>query len=70
MSQALGTLGMEMSPGFSEAIVAWRRDNPPGKRGRHDYALEDYGLEAGEVAEEFAFYSKRYDIPCEHEAQT
>lgn len=70
MAQALGALGMDMSPAFAEAIVAWRRDNPPGKRGRHDYTLEDYGLDAGEVAEEFSFYTDRYDIPSEYEAQS
>jgi hypothetical protein len=65
VEQALGALGMEMSPGFAEAIQAWRRDNPPGKRGTHDYALEDYGLDAGEMARTFAFYSQRYAIAPE-----
>lgn len=68
MEQALTALGIPMSPGFAEAIQAWRRDNPPGKRGTHDYALEDYGLDAGEMAERFAFYTERYGIPVEREA--
>jgi len=69
MGHALETLGMDMSPGFEQAIVAWRRDNPPGKRGTHDYALEDYGLDAGDVAAQYAFYSERFDIPSERSAQ-
>ena len=35
---------------------------PPGKRGVHSYELSDYGLDAREVAEEFAFYTERYDL--------
>lgn len=68
MEQALTALGIPMSAGFAEAIQAWRRDNPPGKRGSHDYALEDYGLDAGEMQQRFAFYSERYGIPAEKEA--
>ncbi len=68
MEQALTALGIPMSQSFAEAIQAWRRDNPPGKRGSHDYALEDYGLDAGEMAKRFAFYSERYGIPAEKEA--
>lgn len=69
VSQALETLGMGMTPGFEEAIVAWRRANPPGKRGTHDYALEDYGLVAGEVASEFSMYIDRYEILSEQGAR-
>lgn len=68
MEHALGALGIPMSARFSEAIQSWRRDNPPGKRGSHDYALEDYGLNADEMMERFAFYIDRYDIPSERES--
>lgn len=68
MAQALEVLGVETTPGFEEAIRSWRQDNPPGKRGRHEYALADYGLDAGELAEEFAFYTQRFDIPSEQAA--
>lgn len=68
MEQALTALGIPMSTSFAEAIQSWRRDNPPGKRGTHDYALEDYGLDADEMKERFAFYINRYDIPSERES--
>jgi hypothetical protein len=68
MEQALTALGIPMSTSFAEAIQSWRRDNPPGKRGTHEYALEDYGLNADEMKERFAFYIDRYDIPSERES--
>jgi hypothetical protein len=54
-----------LTPSVRDSIVAWRRDNPPGKRGAHEYRLDDYGLDAREVAEEYAFYIDRFDIPAE-----
>jgi hypothetical protein len=65
MTDVFEQLGLEMTPTVKDSIVAWRRDNPPGKRGMHDYALDDYGLEAREVAEEYAFYIDRFDVPAE-----
>ena len=68
MSEVFGSLGLEMTPSVRESIGQWRRDNPPGKRGTHDYHLADYGLDAGEVAEEYRFYIDRYGIPSEGQA--
>lgn len=70
MAQALDALGIKMTQSFEDAIVAWRRDNPPGKRGTHDYALEDYGLNADELSEQFAPYISRFDIPSEQAVRT
>ena len=44
---------------------AWREENPKGKRGTHEYDLRDYGLEREAVAEAFAAYTERFDIPSE-----
>ena len=57
-----GALGLELTPAVRQSIAEWRADNPPGKRGQHAYDLSDYGLDAGAVAEEFAFYTERFDI--------
>ncbi len=64
VAQAFGK-SLPDDDGMTQSIVTWRRDNPPGKRGTHDYALEDYGLDASEVAAEYAFYSDRFGIPSE-----
>lgn len=63
MAMALDSLGIEMTPGFAKAIAAWRRENPPGKRGTHHYSLEDYGLDGDAVAAEYAFYIDRFNVP-------
>jgi Sulfotransferase family len=65
MTGVFAQLGLELTPTVRDSIGAWRRDNPPGKRGTHDYDLGDYGLDAGEVAEEYAFYIDRFDVPTE-----
>lgn len=65
MTEVFEALDMEMTPSVRDSIGEWRRANPPGKRGTHDYSLEDYGLDAQEVAEEYAFYIDRFDIPSE-----
>ena len=65
MSEVFDSLGLEMTPAVRESIAEWRRENPPGKRGTHEYALEEYGLDAAEVAEEYAFYIDRFRIPSE-----
>jgi hypothetical protein len=65
MTAVFAQLGLEMTPTVRDSIGAWRRDNPPGKRGTHDYDLGDYGLDAGSVADEYAFYIERFDVPTE-----
>jgi hypothetical protein len=65
MTEVFEQLGLELTPTVRDSIVAWRRDNPPGKRGTHDYALHDYGLDAREVAEQYAFYIDRFDVPTQ-----
>src|SRR5207244_3203800 len=65
MTDVFEQLGLELTPTVRDSIGAWRCDSPPGKRGSHDYALDDYGLDAHEVAEEYAFYIERFDVPTE-----
>jgi hypothetical protein len=65
MTDVFNQLHLELTPSVRDSIVAWRRDNPPGKRGAHEYTLDDYGLDAREVAEEYAFYIDRFNIPAE-----
>lgn len=65
MEEVFDALGMSMTPTVRNSIRSWRSDNPPGKRGVHDYRLEEYGLDPAEVADEYRFYTDRYDIPAE-----
>lgn len=67
MTETFDALGLDMTDRVRDSIGEWRRANPPGKRGVHDYRLEEYGLDADLVAEEYAFYTDRYDVPSEAE---
>lgn len=58
-------LGIDTPAEVAEAVAAWHRANPKNARGRNDYALEEYGLEAGAVAERLAPYIGRFAIPRE-----
>lgn len=69
VAQAFAALDIEMTPALKQSIIDWRRDNPPGKRGAHAYALGDYALDAGQVAADYAFYIDRFNIPVEQGAQ-
>lgn len=60
-------LGLDTPGDVRDAIAQWRRDNPKGARGANEYALEQFGLDAGEMTELFSDYSARFVIPTERE---
>ena len=47
------------------AMDAFMADHPRGKFGRIDYDLADFGLDAGECRERFAFYVERFGVTPE-----
>jgi hypothetical protein len=57
--------GRKVSPGHERRMQVWIRDNPPGKRGRHHYSVEDFGLDPAEVRERFNDYQERFSIHLE-----
>jgi hypothetical protein len=67
MPAVFDAVGIEWTDAVNEAVRSWRHENPQGKRGVHRYALEEYGLESGEVAEAFSSYTRRFDIPSEYD---
>jgi len=58
-------LDLDWTPAVDQRIRSWREANPKGKRGTHEYQLDDYGLDRATVAEAFASYTERFDIPSE-----
>jgi len=58
-------IGLEWTDEVDARVRTWREENPKGKRGTHAYRLEDFGLSRGQVAEAFAPYIERFDIPSE-----
>jgi hypothetical protein len=51
------------------AMTAYIDANPKGKFGVHGYDLSEFGLDGDELAERFADYVARHDIPTERAAQ-
>jgi len=55
-------LGIAIGPAARAALEAHVAENPKGKHGRHEYSLEEYGLDPDEVRERFAPYIERFQI--------
>ena len=45
------------------AMMAFMRNNPQDKHGRHTYSLEDYGLTKAQVRAHYKDYCERFSIP-------
>jgi hypothetical protein len=58
-------IDLEWTAEVDERVRTWREENPKGKRGAHEYDLSDYGLTRDAVADAFAAYIERFDIPSE-----
>ena len=65
MPDVFEAIDLDWTPEVDERIRAWRAENPKGRRGTHEYRLDDYGLDRATVAEAFAGYIERFDIPSE-----
>jgi hypothetical protein len=57
--------GMVMPDTVRDRLTAWTDANPKGHRGRHEYRLADYGLDAGEIETVFADYRRQYGVRSE-----
>ncbi len=66
MPSVFESVGLEWTPVVEDRIRAWRAENPKGKRGTHEYTLDDYGLDRAMVSEALAAYVERFNIPSEY----
>jgi hypothetical protein len=67
MPRVFDAVGLEWTSAVEDRVRTWRDANPKGKRGTHEYALADYGLDRDEVTEAFSAYTTRFNIPSESE---
>jgi Sulfotransferase family len=65
MAEVHAALGIDSPEAVRAAVVDWHRRNPQGARGANPYALEQFGLDADAVAEQFGEYARRFGIPRE-----
>jgi hypothetical protein len=68
MPRVFESVGLEWTDDVEQRVRTWRDENPKGKRGTHEYRLDDYGLDRATVAEAFAAYTERFDIRSEDAA--
>lgn len=57
--------GDALSAEARAAMQIWMDANPKGKHGKHEYHLEDFGIERDEVEGVFADYVQRYNLTME-----
>jgi hypothetical protein len=57
--------GRRVSRGHERRMQVWIRDNPSGKRGRHHYTVEDFGLNPVAVRNRFGDYQERFGVLLE-----
>ncbi|HEX7095654.1 MAG TPA: sulfotransferase [Acidimicrobiales bacterium] len=65
MQRLYAALGEELSPEALAAMRARVEVRPKGKFGTHNYTLAEFGLDGDALAERYAGYIERYDIPRE-----
>jgi hypothetical protein len=58
-------LGETLPPEVEDGMRRYVTENPQDKHGRHVYSLEDFGIDAGKLREQFGDYRTAYDIPVE-----
>lgn len=56
----LAARGDELTHSDAQTILAWDAANPPGKFGKHQYSLQQYGLSAERVHEAFSAYYEHF----------
>ncbi len=65
MRRLYAGLGDDFMPETEAAMRAWLDENPQSKFGKHEYALEKYGLSVDQLAPKFERYLSRYDVARE-----
>jgi hypothetical protein len=65
MRGAYAAFGDELRGSALDAMRTHVESNRKGRFGTHGYDLAEFGLDAGAIAERFAGYVDRYDIPLE-----
>lgn len=57
--------GMELDDLGRRKMEVWMKENPQDRFGRHRYTLDQFGLSADDLREQFAAYVERYEVPSE-----
>lgn len=63
--QIYDAAGLDWPEGHADRIDGYLRDKPKGKHGKHEYTLEEYGLDAATVDAVYSDYVEHYGIERE-----
>ena len=55
--------GRALTSQTEQAMRQWLEDNPAGRHGKHEYRLEDFGLDHAERRKALRFYSEHFSVP-------
>jgi len=61
--------GMTLTRAAATRMRAYLAENPQEKHGRHEYALDTFGLDAQDLARRFKAYSDYFGVPSELSAR-
>ena len=65
MRKLYESLGDAFTPAAEQSMHTWLADNPQGKFGKHEYALDQFGLTPDKVRAMFERYLSRYEVEAE-----
>ena len=65
MRKLYESLGDALTPAAEQSMRTWLADNPQGKFGKHEYALDQFGLTADKVRSMFERYLSHYEVEAE-----
>jgi hypothetical protein len=63
-------LGEQLAPAAEAKMERFLAENPQGKWGRHRYSLANFGLQPEAIAEQFRFYTERFEMDSRPSKET
>ena len=63
MERLYADLGDELTAGVRRRMQTWWTESSKDRSGPHRYEAEAFGLDLADIADQFAFYHQRFDVP-------
>lgn len=62
IAQLYDFLGEPFTAEARDRMLAWRRDTPRDRHGKHRYDAAEFGIDLAQLRERFDFYTRRFDV--------
>lgn len=63
--RAYDFLNLPWHDDVQRSVLLWQQKNKPGEYGQHRYSAEQFGLNAADIRDAYAFYIERFDVNVE-----